>query len=77
MSILRFGQAAILADTLVPCVQVPPAEGNTYTTDPVLPSLLKRLLPKDALPEIHQDLERFGGEVITCTFSLCTRSCMT
>ncbi|OBZ71330.1 putative acyl-CoA dehydrogenase AidB [Grifola frondosa] len=50
---------------------VPYAEGNPYTTDPVLPSLLKRLLPSQALTEVEKDLERFGNEVLTTLRDLC------
>ena len=43
-------------------MQTPYTEPNAYTTDSVLPSLMKRLLPPEALPEIDGDLARFGGE---------------
>ncbi|KAL4251826.1 acyl-CoA dehydrogenase family protein [Abortiporus biennis] len=43
----------------------PFTEGNPYTTDPVLPSLIKRLLPGDARKEVDEDLERFGEVVLT------------
>ena len=45
--------------------KVPFVEGNPYSTDPVLPSLLKRILPPDVFRDVSQDLERFGGEVLT------------
>ncbi|KAJ3722050.1 acyl-CoA dehydrogenase/oxidase [Lentinula guzmanii] len=58
--------------------QVPFQEGNPYTQDPALPSLLRRLIPPRDFPgasyaanqrlfneEIEPELERFGAEVIT------------
>ncbi|TFK64633.1 hypothetical protein BDN72DRAFT_825377 [Pluteus cervinus] len=46
--------------------QVTPfVEENPYTSDTVLPSLLRRILPSELLGEIENDLTRFGGEVIT------------
>ncbi|KAH9936374.1 uncharacterized protein B0H18DRAFT_1081997 [Fomitopsis serialis] len=45
--------------------QTPYTEGHPYHTDPVLPILLKRLLPSDALVEIEGDLSHFGNEVTT------------
>lgn len=47
--------------------QRPFMEGNAYTTDTVLPSLLKRLLPTDVHAEVDPDLSRFGGEVLPST----------
>ncbi|TBU62249.1 acyl-CoA dehydrogenase/oxidase [Dichomitus squalens] len=44
---------------------VPFEEGNPYATDPALPSLLKRILPRDVFRHVDEDLERFGGEVLT------------
>ncbi|KAI0648104.1 acyl-CoA dehydrogenase/oxidase [Trametes meyenii] len=44
---------------------VPFVEGNPYSTDPVLPALLKRILPADVFRDVDHDLERFGGEVLT------------
>ena len=49
----------------VPNTQVPFVEGNAYTTDPVLPSLLKRVLPTGVLSDVEADLVRFGEETIT------------
>lgn len=45
--------------------QVPFVEGNPYSTDPVLPALLKRILPADVFRDVDADLDRFGGEVLT------------
>ncbi|KAI0755038.1 acyl-CoA dehydrogenase/oxidase, partial [Daedaleopsis nitida] len=44
---------------------VPFVEGNPYTTDPVLPSLLKRILPASVFRDVSKDMERFGEEVST------------
>jgi hypothetical protein len=54
--------------------QTPYAEGNPYTTDTVLPSLLKQLAQTNsngdssAFTEISQDLELFGSVVLTSKF---------
>ncbi|KAK0504220.1 acyl-CoA dehydrogenase domain-containing protein [Armillaria luteobubalina] len=45
--------------------QPPYVEGNAFLTDPVLPSLLKRVLPVDVQKDIQLDLVRFGKEVVT------------
>ncbi|KAK0464261.1 acyl-CoA dehydrogenase/oxidase [Desarmillaria tabescens] len=45
--------------------QPPFVEGNAFTTDPALPSLLKRILPVDVQKDILPDLVRFGEEVVT------------
>ncbi|RPD62338.1 hypothetical protein L226DRAFT_532644 [Lentinus tigrinus ALCF2SS1-7] len=50
---------------------VPFVEGNPYTTDPVLPSLLKRILPPHVFHDVSQDMERFGGEVLTTMRNMC------
>ncbi|KAJ2921139.1 hypothetical protein H1R20_g15955, partial [Candolleomyces eurysporus] len=39
-------------------------EQNVYLTDPVLPSLLERLLPKSVLEEVQPDLQRLGDDVV-------------
>ncbi|KAF9533136.1 acyl-CoA dehydrogenase/oxidase [Crepidotus variabilis] len=44
---------------------VPFSNENAYLTDPVLPSLLKRILPRNVLQEVEPDLERLGLEVVT------------
>ncbi|KAI0632061.1 acyl-CoA dehydrogenase/oxidase [Trametes polyzona] len=44
---------------------VPFVEGNPYSTDPVLPALLNRILPSDIFQDVSKDLERLGGEVLT------------
>ncbi|KAF5369463.1 hypothetical protein D9758_002733 [Tetrapyrgos nigripes] len=44
---------------------IPYAEENPYTSDPVLPFLLKRILPAKTLEEIEPELARFGQDVIT------------
>ncbi|KAJ7195987.1 acyl-CoA dehydrogenase NM domain-like protein [Mycena rebaudengoi] len=44
--------------------QPPPPAGNPYLCDPVLPSLLKRLLPSSALSEIEPDLIRLGHDLV-------------
>ncbi|KAF5385728.1 hypothetical protein D9757_005511 [Collybiopsis confluens] len=45
---------------------IPFEQGNPYTLDPVLPSLLKRLIPsKIFTQEIDPELEKFGTRVIT------------
>ncbi|KAF9267389.1 hypothetical protein L218DRAFT_920194 [Marasmius fiardii PR-910] len=44
---------------------VPYVEQNPYTTDPVLPSLLRRLVAEQTLSAFEPDLVRFGDEVIT------------
>ncbi|KAK7056848.1 hypothetical protein VNI00_002565 [Paramarasmius palmivorus] len=43
----------------------PYVEGNPYTTDPVLPELLQRLIPNEILQQFEPDLIRFGADVIT------------
>ncbi|KAH9846378.1 acyl-CoA dehydrogenase/oxidase [Lenzites betulinus] len=53
---------------------VPFVEGNPYTTDPVLPALLKRILPPNVFQDVSQDLERFGGEVLTTVRELSKRA---
>ncbi|KAF9241123.1 hypothetical protein BU15DRAFT_73601 [Melanogaster broomeanus] len=40
-------------------------ERNAYLSDPVLPSLLKRVLPSSVAAEIEPDLVRLGTDVIT------------
>lgn len=50
----------------------PYTEGNPYTTDTILPHLLKRLLPQEMFQEVHQDLMRFGIEVLTSTSLSCS-----
>ncbi|KIJ62634.1 hypothetical protein HYDPIDRAFT_93981 [Hydnomerulius pinastri MD-312] len=49
-------------------------ERNAYLGDPVLPSLLKRILPSSAAAEIEPDLVRLGGEVITTVRAICERA---
>ncbi|KAF8158133.1 acyl-CoA dehydrogenase/oxidase [Crassisporium funariophilum] len=49
---------------------IPFSEENAYTIDPVLPSLLKRTLPKTAFQEIEPDLARLGRDVVTIIRSL-------
>ncbi|KAI1793402.1 acyl-CoA dehydrogenase/oxidase [Ganoderma leucocontextum] len=44
---------------------VPFVEGNPYTTDPALPSLLRRILPPDVFQDADREMKRFGGEVLT------------
>ncbi|KAJ7724311.1 acyl-CoA dehydrogenase NM domain-like protein [Mycena maculata] len=44
--------------------QQPPPTGNPYLSDPVLPSLLKRLLPASALHTIEPDLIRLGDDLV-------------
>ncbi|KAK1232055.1 hypothetical protein PQX77_004814 [Marasmius sp. AFHP31] len=44
---------------------IPYAEGHPYTSDPVLPALLKRLIPEETLSAFEHDLVRFGDEVKT------------
>ncbi|PIL22483.1 hypothetical protein GSI_15171 [Ganoderma sinense ZZ0214-1] len=44
---------------------VPFVEGNPYTTDPALPSLMRRILPGNVFQDVNQELERFGGDVLT------------
>lgn len=39
-------------------------ESNVFLTDPALPSLLERLLPKDVHSQVVPDLERLGDEVV-------------
>ncbi|CDO71419.1 hypothetical protein BN946_scf184909.g13 [Trametes cinnabarina] len=53
---------------------VPFIEGNPYTTDPVLPVLLKRILPSDVFQDVDKDLQRFGGEVLTTMRELTKRA---
>lgn len=52
----------------------PYTEGNPFTTDPVLPNLLKRLLPRDVHEEVYGDLERFGLEVLTTLHDLTSKT---
>ncbi|KAL1743169.1 hypothetical protein HDZ31DRAFT_83606 [Schizophyllum fasciatum] len=40
-------------------------DGNAYTTDPVLRSLLKRVLPEKVFSELEPDFQRLGDEVNT------------
>ncbi|KAF7768060.1 hypothetical protein Agabi119p4_7303 [Agaricus bisporus var. burnettii] len=44
--------------------QIPFPQQNVYTSDTVLPALLKRLLPKSIFEEIEPDLVRLGNDVI-------------
>ncbi|RDB17827.1 Acyl-CoA dehydrogenase family member 11 [Hypsizygus marmoreus] len=44
---------------------IPYPEDNPYTSDPVLPALLRRTLPPNAFNEIEPDLVRLGADVIT------------
>ncbi|KAJ6564529.1 hypothetical protein B0H19DRAFT_1233404 [Mycena capillaripes] len=44
--------------------QQPPPTGNPYLSDPVLPNLLKRLLPASALDTIEPDLMRLGEDLV-------------
>ncbi|KAJ7176895.1 acyl-CoA dehydrogenase NM domain-like protein [Mycena filopes] len=44
--------------------QQPPPTGNPYLSDPVLPNLLKRLLPASALSTIEPDLIRLGEDLV-------------
>ncbi|OSD07275.1 hypothetical protein PYCCODRAFT_1430518 [Trametes coccinea BRFM310] len=53
---------------------VPFVEGNPYSTDPVLPALLKRILPSEVFQDVDKDLERFGGEVLTTMRELTKRA---
>ncbi|KAG6909136.1 hypothetical protein DXG01_001888 [Tephrocybe rancida] len=49
---------------------IPFLEDNPYASDPVLPSLLQRILPPSVFQEIEPDLNRFGADVITsCVYS--------
>ncbi|KAK2465325.1 hypothetical protein APHAL10511_002679 [Amanita phalloides] len=45
--------------------QTPFSEGNAYSSDPVLPSLLKRILPADVLRDVEPDLTHFAGQLLT------------
>ncbi|KAL1736591.1 hypothetical protein EV714DRAFT_279146 [Schizophyllum commune] len=46
--------------------QIPPyEEGNSYTTDPVLRALLKRILPEEVFGELEPDLVRLGDDINT------------
>ncbi|KAI0354904.1 acyl-CoA dehydrogenase NM domain-like protein [Trametes cingulata] len=53
---------------------VPFVEGNPYSTDPVLPALLKRILPSDVFQDVNKDMERFGEEVLTTVRELSKRA---
>ncbi|KAJ7489029.1 acyl-CoA dehydrogenase/oxidase [Mycena latifolia] len=44
--------------------QQPPPTGNPYLSDPVLPGLLKRLVPTSAFSTIEPDLIRLGNELV-------------
>ncbi|KAJ7099435.1 acyl-CoA dehydrogenase/oxidase [Mycena belliarum] len=44
--------------------QPPPPNEHPYSADPVLPSLLKRILPQSVLNEIEPDLTRLGHDLI-------------
>ncbi|KAJ3500211.1 hypothetical protein NLJ89_g9894 [Agrocybe chaxingu] len=44
---------------------IPFSEENAYTEDPVLPSLLKRVLPTSVFQEVNADLARLGLDVVT------------
>jgi len=52
----------------------PYIEGNPYTTDAVLPSLLRRLAPSDVRSDVDSDLTRFGDVVLTTLRSLSART---
>ncbi|KAH7922943.1 hypothetical protein BV22DRAFT_1036936 [Leucogyrophana mollusca] len=52
----------------------PFVEGNAYTSDPVLPGLLKRILPDRIFAEVEPDLTRFGGEVVTSIRAISERA---
>ncbi|KAI0087786.1 acyl-CoA dehydrogenase/oxidase [Irpex rosettiformis] len=54
--------------------QRPYMEGNPFTTDTVLPSLLKRLATSQAFDEISEDLERFGSVVLTTLRDLSSKT---
>lgn len=45
--------------------QTPYTEDNPYTSDTVLPSLLKRILPQHVQNDINDDLERCGDIIFT------------
>ncbi|KAJ6481448.1 acyl-CoA dehydrogenase NM domain-like protein [Mycena vitilis] len=44
--------------------QPPPPTGNPYLSDPVLPNLLKRLLPASAFKVVEPDLIRLGEDLV-------------
>ncbi|KAF7313972.1 Acyl-CoA dehydrogenase NM domain-like protein [Mycena chlorophos] len=44
--------------------QRPPPTGNPYSSDPALPSLLKRLLPPEILSIVEPDLIRLGDTLV-------------
>ncbi|TCD70903.1 hypothetical protein EIP91_001211 [Steccherinum ochraceum] len=52
----------------------PYVEGNPYSTDTVLPSLLKRLAPQHAQQDIDDDLTRFGDVVLDTLRPLSARA---
>lgn len=43
--------------------QLGPQLENQYKSDRVLKSYLKRVLPKEVLESVHEDLNRFGEEL--------------
>ncbi|KAF8627499.1 hypothetical protein AX17_006310 [Amanita inopinata Kibby_2008] len=45
--------------------QIPFQEENSFSSDSVLPSLLKRTLPPDVFQEVEPDLHHFGHELLT------------
>ncbi|KAG8214654.1 hypothetical protein J3R82DRAFT_9732 [Butyriboletus roseoflavus] len=49
-------------------------ERNAYLSDPVLPNLLKRVLPSKIANEIEPDLVRLGTEVITSVRAISERA---
>ncbi|EJD48253.1 hypothetical protein AURDEDRAFT_151052 [Auricularia subglabra TFB-10046 SS5] len=50
--------------------QSPPPEVNPFTSDLVLPPLLKRLLPQSAFSDVSDDLSRFGAEIVSIVRSI-------
>ncbi|KAJ7287016.1 acyl-CoA dehydrogenase NM domain-like protein [Mycena rebaudengoi] len=44
--------------------QAPPPNEHPYSADPVLPSLLKRILPQSILNDIEPDLTRLGYDLV-------------
>ncbi|KAJ7643232.1 acyl-CoA dehydrogenase NM domain-like protein, partial [Mycena rosella] len=51
----------------------PPPNEHPYLADPVLPSLLKRILPESVLDEVEPDLTRLGHDLINVVRPLASK----
>ncbi|KAJ6631482.1 acyl-CoA dehydrogenase NM domain-like protein [Mycena sp. CBHHK59/15] len=70
-TLLRFSPAHMRVEDIFH--QPPPPNEHPYLADPVLPGLLKRVLPARVLSEIEPDLVRLGHDLVTVVRPLSTR----